>query len=61
MSELDIFFRNPDKREWLINLWGQGEYSGDQWPNRRVDKDWDFLIRFTKYNLFLFNEESEWK
>jgi len=57
-SDLNKLFRNTDKREWLINIWSP-EYSSPQPKKGKADKDWSFLVRLTKYNLFLFDEKSE--
>lgn len=59
MSELGDLFKHPDKRLWLISLWEPNEYY-KLLPNKiGVDKDWNFLVKFTKHNLFLFQEESD--
>lgn len=58
-SDLYELFQNPDKRAWLIHIWSKDEYSNIQPEKARFDKDWGFLVRLTKYNLFLFDEELE--
>jgi cysteine desulfurase len=50
MSELGDLFKHPDKRLWLISLWEHNEYY-KLLPNKiGVDKDWNFLVKFTKHN-----------